>query len=140
MRASALVVRYGGDEFVVLLMGAGRKTALEVLGRLKAAMAASHPALPEPIRRPDGHGACTSVSLTFSAGVALYPEHGRSFKELLRRADQALYEAKRRGRRCVVFADALVQPSNAKGRPLNGSAATGEIKEPLRRGPREPSA
>ncbi len=139
VRASDLAVRYGGDEFVVILVGAGRKTALEVLGRLQVAMAASRPLLPEPIRGPNGDGAAAPVSLTFSAGVALYPEHGRSFKELLRLADQALYEAKRRGRRCVVFADAVARPSDADSRALDGAAATGEIREALSSRPDGPS-
>ncbi len=139
VRASDLVVRYGGDEFVILLVGAGRKTALEVIHRLQLAMAAIAPQLPVSSRLPSGHGPPAPVTLTFSGGVALYPEHGRSFRELLRLADQALYEAKRRGRRCVVFADAIARPSDENPRALDGSAAGGELKEAPLNGPHERS-
>jgi diguanylate cyclase (GGDEF)-like protein len=42
--------------------------------------------------------------LTVSVGVAVFPEHGLSPKELMAAADAALYEAKRRGRDQVVVA------------------------------------
>ena len=42
--------------------------------------------------------------LTVSIGVAVFPEHGMSPKELMAAADAALYEAKRRGRDQVVVA------------------------------------
>jgi GGDEF domain-containing protein len=39
-----------------------------------------------------------------SIGVAIYPDDGLDVASLRRRSDEALYEAKRRGRNCVVLA------------------------------------
>jgi diguanylate cyclase (GGDEF)-like protein len=46
---------------------------------------------------------CGGVALqaTFSAGIAIYPEHAVTGDELLHLADQALYQAKTAGRNCV---------------------------------------
>jgi predicted signal transduction protein with EAL and GGDEF domain len=44
------------------------------------------------------------AGLTFSVGIATYPNHGRSADAVLEAADQALYAAKALGRnRCVIF-------------------------------------
>jgi diguanylate cyclase (GGDEF)-like protein len=42
------------------------------------------------------------LAATFSAGLALYPEDARTFEDLLRRADIALYRAKAAGRNCSI--------------------------------------
>ncbi len=41
---------------------------------------------------------------TFSAGIAVYPYNGRSFRDLVSAADRALYAAKNSGRNRVLFA------------------------------------
>lgn len=91
IRVTDIAARYGGDEFVLLLpetdlAGAalvGDKVRVDI-GRL---------ALPR-----DGAAIRTSVSI----GLVTYPDDGRTSTELMRRADLAMYEAKRRGRDQVV--------------------------------------
>ena len=43
--------------------------------------------------------------VTVSMGIAVYPEHGARGEEILEKADRAMYQAKHRGRNCVVVAE-----------------------------------
>lgn len=92
LRESDTVARVGGDEFVALVRNTGRAgDALAVAEKLRDAVV-----------RPldvDGHAIAVSASI----GIAMYPEHGGSEVELLKHADEAMYEAKRRGRNQVVM-------------------------------------
>ncbi len=86
VRGSDTVGRIGGDEFVVLLHGIERPehavaVAEKILCNMDAAFQLS--------------GARLEVSC--SIGIALYPEHGDSDQQLMRRADDAMYAAKRQG-------------------------------------------
>ena len=87
-RRADLVARYGGEEFVVVLPGAAEAEAVEIAGRIRAAVAEHH-----------GGG-----GLTISIGVATYPEAATGKESLLEAADRALYVAKRLGRDRVVAA------------------------------------
>jgi diguanylate cyclase (GGDEF)-like protein len=80
VRASDAVFRIGGDEFALLLPETAANEAREVAERV-AATIAGDTAMPH--------------HLAISFGVALFPEDGDSSKELIWRADKALYEAKR---------------------------------------------
>jgi diguanylate cyclase (GGDEF)-like protein/PAS domain S-box-containing protein len=87
LREADLVSRFGGDEFVLLLHGAASDTAVsEVATKLLTAVGA-------PL---DVEG--SSISVTPSIGVALFPAHGSSAAELIKHADTAMYRAKARGR------------------------------------------
>jgi len=86
-RRADLVARYGGEEFVVVLPGAAEPEAVEIAGRIRAAVAEHH--------RDDG-------GLTISIGVATYPETAETKERLLEAADRALHVAKRLGRDRVV--------------------------------------
>lgn len=74
--------RYGGEEFVVLLPGCSSDQAVAAAERLRAAVAA----VDEEVR------------ITASAGVATLPLNAADAAGLVRAADEALYESKRRGR------------------------------------------
>jgi diguanylate cyclase (GGDEF)-like protein len=78
-----LLARMGGDEFAVLLPGAGQCRAEEIAGRLGAALRDAFVL--------DG----MSLHIDASIGIALSPDHGRDRSLLLARADTAMYAAKR---------------------------------------------
>ncbi|MGI8968108.1 MAG: GGDEF domain-containing protein, partial [Chloroflexota bacterium] len=86
---TAVLCRYGGDEFVVALPDV----------RLDDAFTAA-----EEVRRgiiPLRLEQCPEVRLTCSIGLAAYPAQGRNDVDLMREADQALYTAKTTGRNKV---------------------------------------
>lgn len=87
IRPGDTAARLGGDEFALVLRNADGARAAQVADRLLTA-----------IRRARFGGAEAPVSLTASMGVVLFPEHGRSVRELMNRADMALLEAKEGGR------------------------------------------
>ena len=87
MRAEDVVVRMGGDEFVVILKGVTNTEQVnEAAARINHALSA-----PMVV---DGRTLVTTVSI----GVALYPHDGADMGELLRHSDTAMYQAKDRGR------------------------------------------
>ena len=87
MRAEDVVVRMGGDEFVVILKGVSSTEQVnDAAGRINHALSA-----PMVV---DGRTLVTTVSI----GVALYPHDGTDMGELLRHSDTAMYQAKDRGR------------------------------------------
>lgn len=86
------LIRLGGEEFVLLLpQPTGR--AWEQLETLRRNLAA-HPFVFEPGDTP--------IRLTFSAGIASWPQDGNDLSQLLRRADLRLRQAKLEGRNRVV--------------------------------------
>ena len=89
-RSSDLIARYGGEEFLIVLVGADRAHVEAVAGRLHAVVGE----LRLPHEASDVSGVVTvSVGVVLASGDQL-PEPD----ELIRRADAALYEAKRAGR------------------------------------------
>lgn len=87
VRESDTVARIGGDEFVVLLPSAATVAdAVVVADKIRHAVGQPYVLA--------GHRLAVSASL----GMALYPQHGDSAELLLKRADAAMYQAKRAGR------------------------------------------
>jgi diguanylate cyclase (GGDEF)-like protein len=84
IRHDDTLARLGGDEFAVLLPGAENEQAVLAMARRVLA------ALERPF---EVRG--FAVQLEASVGVAFAPHHGRSIKELIQRADVAMYEGKR---------------------------------------------
>ncbi|MEX0841524.1 MAG: diguanylate cyclase [Xanthobacteraceae bacterium] len=89
-RASDLSVRYGGDEFALLLPGTSSQGALEIAERIRVSI------LNLRLRASDGaEPATASVSIGVAAVV---PRPESQYSELVDAADKALYEAKAKGR------------------------------------------
>jgi diguanylate cyclase (GGDEF)-like protein/PAS domain S-box-containing protein len=97
VRAEDFVCRFGGEEFVVILPTADLEGARGRGERFRAKMRDL-----TIMRQGKSLG-----MITFSIGVAAFPQHGMSPKELMASADAALYEAKRGGRDQVVVATKL---------------------------------
>ncbi len=111
--ADGLVVRLGGDEFAVLLDGADEATALGVGRRIL-----------EELRTPvllDG----VEVEVSASLGVALSPHHATDPAALLKRADVAMYEAKRTGEGLRLY-EAHLDPND-----VNRLALVAELRTAL---------
>ncbi|EKP0279951.1 GGDEF domain-containing protein [Aeromonas bestiarum] len=105
-RQADAVCRSGGEEFLVLLPGLPLPLAFEIAERLRQRVAA-HP-MPGA-----GH-------ITISLGVAHWPGSDGDLNAVLKQADKALYEAKRRGRNRTVLASRDQQPVHDDGsQPLS---------------------
>ena len=100
LRGHDLIARIGGEEFAVILPGTGPAEATEIAERLRMAFAGS------PVATQGGE-----VRVTISLGGAMLSATGETFEVLLKRADAALYEAKRGGRNRVVFAPEQWRPT-----------------------------
>ncbi|MCK6546801.1 diguanylate cyclase [Myxococcota bacterium] len=95
-RRTDVVARYGGEEFVVVLDETDSPGAELVAERIR-----------ERIEREVIEGEFGRVRVTASLGVATWPANAGVMEDLLEAADQALYEAKRKGRNRVVLSRAV---------------------------------
>lgn len=98
VRAEDFVCRFGGEEFVIVLPTAALSASISRGERLRSRIK----------QLTILHQGKSMGMLTISVGVAVFPEHGSSPKELLAAADAALYEAKHNGRDQVRAAHAKV--------------------------------
>lgn len=94
-RSSDLSARYGGDEFVVLMPETDREQAALAGERLRTAIAS--------------HMFPRRKKLTVSVGLATFPKDGSTSEALLKKADRALLDAKRKGRNQVLDRSALTE-------------------------------
>jgi len=119
VRARDLVARLGGDEFAALLEIPETNALEGFLSRLIRA-----------IGRPYAVGG-TRFFLDASLGVALFPSDGERLEELLRKADAAMYRAKRAGKRVAFFdpeGDASMARRFALERALAEAIESGTIE------------
>ncbi len=99
VRGEDLACRYGGEEFILILP----ETTLEIAEKRA-----------EEIREGVKHlhvsiNGQTLGTITLSAGVAVYPDHGLDSLQLVRNADSALYQAKEQGRDRVIIAQRVTE-------------------------------
>ena len=94
-RSSDLIGRYGGEEFVALLPMTDATAAERAADRLRTAVGE--------------HSFARRKRLTVSLGIASYPADGQSPEDLLKRADAALYQAKKQGRNRTVVSGAAAE-------------------------------
>ncbi|MBM4286935.1 MAG: sensor domain-containing diguanylate cyclase [Deltaproteobacteria bacterium] len=87
------LIRYGGDEFIILLPHRDKETAFEFVQRLRRAVNESRFLCEEGI----------NLSLTASYGIATLPDDARDKGDLLELADAALYSSKGRGKDTIVM-------------------------------------
>lgn len=103
----ACVARLGGDEFVVMLPDTDGDTASEVANEIKGRLTAGL--------------SDAGFPLHLSGGIATYPYDGAAGSQLLRAADQALYEAKGRGKdRVSTFRDVVRTGMTVEAAPADG--------------------
>jgi diguanylate cyclase (GGDEF)-like protein/PAS domain S-box-containing protein len=88
-RQTDIVARYGGEEFSVILINTGKEGAKEIAERVRSHVADTR--FPNESAQPN-------ENLTVSIGVATYSGPISTLTELIRAADNALYEAKKAGR------------------------------------------
>ncbi|OKY76167.1 MAG: hypothetical protein BM485_02645 [Desulfobulbaceae bacterium DB1] len=92
VRASDMVIRYGGEEFIVLLIDVkSRKDILDLAEKIRKTMEET------VINVPDG-----ALQKTLSIGVSEFPSDTEGFWEAIKFADVALYRAKEQGRNRVI--------------------------------------
>lgn len=94
LRAADCLTRYGGEEFMVILPGTSQTAMKEIAERLRQAVAK------EPFGCKDNN-AELAIPVTISVGGATYPVHAQGAQELILLVDQALYQAKSKGRNVV---------------------------------------
>jgi len=99
VRESDTIARLGGDEFAVLLPNCDESGAVATAERLLSAFDEPFTLEGQPI------------AATASVGIAVFPTHGLDVQTLMRRADIAMYIAKRGGSGYAVYASQLDQHS-----------------------------
>lgn len=95
VRSMDIVARLGGEEFIILFPNTSKKEACHVLERVKETVEKKSRIT---LRKP----------ITISFGLASFPDDGKNVDEVVRRADRALYEAKRAGKNKISVCHGMV--------------------------------
>ncbi|MBU0500279.1 MAG: diguanylate cyclase [Gammaproteobacteria bacterium] len=91
VRSSDLVIRYGGEEFLLILRDTAREAADATAEKIRVA-----------VENQKIQIAGTVINKTISIGVAIYPEDSGTFWQVVKYADVALYKAKEAGRNQIL--------------------------------------
>lgn len=98
VRDTDCVVRYGGDEFLLILPDARLDDAIQVAERIRFKIE----------KQNFNGGRRFRISLTASLGVAAFPQHALSPQQLIACADRAMYQAKAANKNCLRVAESAV--------------------------------
>lgn len=96
VRESDTVVRYGGDEFVVILVETNSEEAMHVAERMRRMIE----------QKTFAYEMGCNIHLTISIGVAAFPEHAATKQQLINMADEAMYHGKESTRNVVYLSPA----------------------------------
>ncbi len=94
-RKTDTAARYGGEEFMIILPGLNEKEALPIAKKIHRLIEKNQ--FPHQEKQPGGN-------LTVSMGLASFPENGDDVETLIKKVDDALYDAKNHGRNRVCIA------------------------------------
>jgi diguanylate cyclase (GGDEF)-like protein len=92
VRESDTASRYGGEEFLVLFINTSSQEILTRAENIRKEFETS----------PTDYDG-TLLPATFSAGIAVFPDHGKSIEEIISKADTAMYKAKREGKNRILL-------------------------------------
>ncbi|HMM63886.1 MAG TPA: GGDEF domain-containing protein [Mesorhizobium sp.] len=104
IRKADMIARTGGEEFAVLLADPDHAAAIAAVERMRRA-----------VEQAQFNTGTARLSVTISAGVAVYRAGDTAFEDMLLRADQALYMAKSAGRNRVESARLALVPAQRAG-------------------------
>ena len=116
LKQGQILGRVGGEEFIVLLPDTKKEQALIIAEKIRKQIRALH--FDEP-----------SLRVTVSIGVAVFPNHCTTEKDLLSKVDQALYVAKNRGRDQTVVWKEDVESGKKKTDRLTGILTGNSIND-----------
>lgn len=116
--AKVIAARFGGDEFVIFVANTGSGNVAQKLANRILRV------LSDPFQLGS-----KSVQIGASIGVAFAPDHGSDFRELIRKADVAMYQAKTMGKnRCEFYHESLLDAARKAEQEEN------EVREAIARG------
>lgn len=99
LRCSDHAARLGGDEFVIVLEAVQqRQNAIDVAQKLIELMK-------QPVTVECEENGLVTTAISASIGIAMSPDHGDSLEQLIKRADAAMYQAKRHGKDAYSMAE-----------------------------------
>lgn len=127
-RDSDIDCRYAGDEFSLILIETTKENAVTISERIRDAMV-------QRLNSPDRH-----VRITGSFGVASFPEDAKNKAELITRADDALYNAKKERNKVVAYVSGMSETAHSEAKAQEAAkqkTVQSEIKI-LRREPEKP--
>lgn len=123
VRSTDTVARFGGDEFVVMLVRlSDDRLEATVQARILAEKIRAALSVPYQLtlRHEDRADTCVEHQCTASIGVTLFNNRDSDANDILRRADRAMYQAKEGGRNSIRFAPGTSEPAGpSEGFPVN---------------------
>ncbi|MEY4064062.1 MAG: hypothetical protein RIR26_270 [Pseudomonadota bacterium] len=114
IRDSDQLLRYGGDEFCVILPNTSLEGAHILAERIRIAFEQNK----YDLRAASGVDDALNLAVTASIGVASFPETSNSVQELIKMADTAMYASKKAGKNCVSLAGNGAEESRFVSSPI----------------------